>query len=467
MYNILDSVRGRILLVVLVFVSISHIVGLWIYAQRSDASTTLLRDAMLAERISLIVRLVERVPSRDVPTLLKLVSGPVAGFSLSTVTAAGEEPPEGSRTHLLEHLLSAFLNHPTHDNIRTTFSTSNEMTETAALLVTINSSSHTELDHLPGNSLAHISSTGTAAIDIRLRNGQLLHVVAPMLGVAPFSLWKTGVSLAVMLITILPLAIWVVYRWNKPLVVLAAAAKCLGRDIYVPPLNENGPLEIRTTAHAFNVMQEQIRRLVQDRIAIGAAIAHDLGTPVTRLWLRADEIADVDIREPILAELSQMRRMITETLSFARMDFTAETSESIDLLSFVQRVCDEQADIGGDVEVSGPARLVIRTKPMALHRTLSNVIDNAVKYGKRARVTVEEQDETVALLVDDDGPGIPEDMHKVVFEPFRRLQQEENGAEGTGLGLTAARILVRSIGGEITLSNRPEGGLRVWVQLPK
>jgi signal transduction histidine kinase len=218
---------------------------------------------------------------------------------------------------------------------------------------------------------------------------------------------------------------------------------------------------------AFNVMQGRIQRLVQDRIAIGAAIAHDLGTPVTRLCLRAEEIADAETRIPILADLNQMRRMITETLSFARMDFTAEATESIDLTSFVQRVCDDQADVGGDVDVNGPAHVLIRTKPLALHRTLSNVIDNAVKYGKRARVAVVEQKKSVELIVDDDGPGIPESMHKEVFEPFRRLQQEENGIEGTGLGLTAARSLVRSIGGEITLRNRPEGGLRVSIHLPK
>lgn len=467
MYKILDSVRGRILLVVLLFVSISHIAGLWFYVQRSDASTTLLHDALLAERISLISKLVEKTPPSDIPALLEMLSGPVAGFSQSPEAAAGDEPPEGSRPHLLEHLLSVFLNHPTHDDIRMTFSSSSEMAGTAALLANINGSAHAELDHLPAKPLAEIRSTGTAAVEIRLRNGNWLHAAAPLLVVEPFSLWKVGVSLAAMLITILPLAIWVLHRWTEPLTVLATAAERLGRDIHSPPLNENGPVEIRTTAHAFNVMQERIRRLVQDRIAIGAAIAHDLGTPVTRLRLRAEEIVDAGTREPILADLNQISRMITETLSFARMDFTAEPVESIDLTSFVRRVCDDQVDVGGDVGADGPPHVVIRTKPLALHRTLSNVIDNAVKYGKRARVAVVEQEKSVELIVDDDGPGIPEAMHKEVFEPFRRLQQEEDGIEGTGLGLTAARSLVRSIGGEITLSNRPEGGLRVSIHLPK
>lgn len=467
MHRIFDSVRGGIFLVLLVFVSISHLAGLWLYAERSGASTTLLHDALLAERISLISKLVEKTPPSDVPALLKLVSGPVVGFSQSIEGTAGQESPEGSRPHLLEHLLSVFQNQRSHDGIRMTFSSPDEMPGTAALLATINGSAHAELDHLPAKPLAEIRSAGTAAIEIRLGNGNWLHAAAPLLGVEPFSIWKITISLAAMLVTILPLGLWVLNRWTEPLTVLASAAERLGKDIHSPPLDEKGPLEIRTTAHAFNVMQGRIQRLVQDRIAIGAAIAHDLGTPVTRLCLRAEEIVDAETRIPILADLNQMRRMITETLSFARMDFTAEATESIDLASFVQRVCDDQIDVGGDVDAIGQAHVVIRTKPLALHRSLSNVIDNAVKYGKRARVAVMEQEKSVELIVDDDGPGIPEAMHNEVFEPFRRLQQEENGIEGTGLGLTAARSLVRSIGGEITLRNRPEGGLRVSIHLPK
>jgi hypothetical protein len=243
MYKILDSVRGRILLVVLLFVSISHIAGLWFYVQRSDASTTLLHDALLAERISMISKLVEKTPPSDVPALLDLVSGPVASFSQSTEATAGDEPPEGSRPHLLEHLLSVFLNQPTHDGIRMTFSSPDEMPGTAALLATINGSAHEELDHLPAKPLAEIRSAGTAAIDIRLGNGNWLHAAAPLLGVEPFSIWKIGISLAAMLVTILPLGLWVLNRWTEPLTVLASAAERLGKDIHSPPLDEKGCLQ--------------------------------------------------------------------------------------------------------------------------------------------------------------------------------------------------------------------------------
>jgi len=270
-----------------------------------------------------------------------------------------------------------------------------------------------------------------------------------------------------MLVAILPLGIWVLSRSTQPLTVLASAAERLGMDIHAPPLAETGPLEIRTTAHAFNIMQERIRRLVQDRMEIAAAITHDLGTSVTRLHLRAEEISDAETRQSIFADLNQMRRMITETLAFSRLDFEAEASEPADVTSLVERVCDDLVDVGADVAVSGPPHVVVRTKPVALRRALTNLVENAVKYGKRARVTILDTKKSVELIVEDDGPGIAEALQTAVFEPFRRLPHGDNDIEGTGLGLTAARSLVRSLGGEVTLSNRSGGGLRATIRLPK
>ena len=467
MRQILDSVRGRIFLILIAFVFISHVAGLWLYAERSDSSTTLLHDALLAERIALISRLIEDAPISDTPEILKLVSGPVVGFSRSTEFNIAEEPPEGSRPHLLEHLLSVFLKYPTHDKIQMRFSSAGGAAGTVELLATINGSVHSEIDHLPARPLSEIRSVGTAAIDIKLKDGTSLHAVAPLLGVAPFSLWKLGASLAAMLVTILPLGFLFLSRWTHPLIVIAGAADRLGRDIHTPPLDEVGPSEIRATAHAFNVMQERIRRLVQDRMAIAAAIAHDLGTPVTRLHLRAEEISDEETRRSILADLDQMRRMITETLSFARFDFSAEPAGPTEITSLVQRVCDELVDVGADVVALGPPQIVLQTKPTMLYRALSNLIENAVKYGKRARVTITSTHNSVDIQIDDDGPGIPERLLFDVFEPFRRLPHAGGDVEGTGLGLTAARSLVRSLGGEITLSNRPAGGLRATLHLPK
>lgn len=467
MKQALDSVKGRIVLILLVFLSLSHLAGLWLYAQRAEAATTLLHDALLAERVALISKLVEKTPAAARPDLLTLVSGPLVQFSQPAEANLGETLPEGSRPHLFEHLLSVFLNRSTHDDIRMAYSASEKTDGLTGLLAAVNGSAHTEIDHLPAKPLAEIHPVGAMTTEIKLEDGTWLQAASPLLSVKPFSPWKVGVPLAAMLASVLAVAAWVLNRWTQPLTFFASAAQRLGTDIHAPPLIENGPFEVRTAARAFNLMQDRIRRLVQDRVAFAAAIAHDLGTPITRLHLRAEEISDASTREPILADLNQMRRMITATLGFARLDFSAEAVEAIDVISLVQRVSDDLIDVGADISVNGPLHLSLRTKPIALYRALSNVIENAVKYGKRASVTVTEHNGSVEISIDDMGPGITETMQAEVFEPFRRLAQSgDEIIEGTGLGLTVARSLVRGLGGELTLRNRSAGGLHVTIGLP-
>lgn len=467
MTKVLDSVKGRIIVILLVFLSLSHLAGLWLYAGRSEAATTLLHDALLAERVALISKLVERTPAADRPALLKLVSGPVVRFSQPNEAALGESLPEGTRPHLYEHLLSVFLNRPIHHDMRMAYSAEDASDGLTGLFAAINGPEHAEINHIPAKPLAEIKPIGAVTTEIKLSDGSWLQAESPLLSVKPFSVWRVGVPLAAMLASVLAVAAWVLNRWTQPLTIFASAAERLGTDIHAPPLDEKGPLEVRAAARTFNVMQDRIRSLVQDRTAFAAAIAHDLGTPITRLHLRAEEIPDDETRQPILADLNQMRRMITATLGFARLDFSAEVTEAIDLMSLVQRVSDDLIDLGADVSISGPQHLTIITKPVALSRVLSNVAENAVKYGKRASITVAARANLLEIVVDDVGPGIPEAMQSEVFDPFRRLAStNDETIEGTGLGLTVARSLVRGLGGEISLRNRATGGLRVTISLP-
>ena len=467
MTRVFDSIKGRIFLVLLVFLSLSHLLGLWLYAARSEVTTTLLHDALLAERIALISRLVNVTPLSERASLLELVSGPLAGFSRSADASLGEVLPEGSRPHLFEHLLDVFSDRPIHDGIRVAYAAGGGDDGLKGLLAIANGPIKTDIDHLPAQPLAEIHPAGSVTAEIKLGDGSWLRVAAPLLNVRPFSPWKLGAALGAMLVSVLFASTWVVSRWTQPLTYFSAAAERLGLDIHAPALAETGPFEIRTAAHAFNLMQDRIRRLVQDRVAFAAAIAHDLGTPITRLHLRAEEIPDEEVRKPILADLEQMRRMIMATLGFARLDFSEETSESFDLMTLVHRVSDDLIDLGHEAAVKGPAHIVVRSKPVTLRRALSNVVENAVKYGARAYIEVVESGDAIKITVDDDGPGIPEALQSDVFEPFRRLTAPgDKVVEGTGLGLTAARSLIRGLGGDIGLRNRREGGLRVSICLP-
>ena len=198
-----------------------------------------------------------------------------------------------------------------------------------------------------------------------------------------------------------------------------------------------------------------------------AAIAHDLGTPITRLRLRAEYVEDEEQHKKMLADLHEMEEMIAATLAFARDDGASEPREIFDLNSLLQSICDDISDSGYTVEFLPGGRLPYAFRLVALRRAFTNLLNNAVTYGEKAHLSVEDRSDAIVVRIDDDGPGIPEELHEEVFKPFRRLETSRSRETGgTGLGLTVARTIIRAHGGDIVLSNRTEGGLRVEVTLP-
>lgn len=267
------------------------------------------------------------------------------------------------------------------------------------------------------------------------------------------------------------LILWGVRRMTRPITELAAAAEALGRNVNAPPLPETGPSETARAAHAFNTMASRIRRFVEDRTQMLAAIGHDLRTPITRLRLRAEFMEDEEQRRKMLADLAEMEAMIEATLAFAREDADAEPAVRFDLAALCQTVLDEAADAAPDraeaLRYAGPERLSATGRPAALKRAIANLVGNALAYGGAARVTLSVEGGMARIAIDDDGPGIPPAELERVFQPFRRLEDSRNRETGgTGLGLTIARNILRAHGGDVTLVNRPEGGLRALAVLP-
>ena len=232
-------------------------------------------------------------------------------------------------------------------------------------------------------------------------------------------------------------------------------------------LQETGAPEMRAAARAFNQMQLRLRRLIDDRTQMLAAISHDLKTPITRLRLRAEFIEEPGLQEKMLADLAEMEAIVASTLAFARSDARSEGSEAVDLADMLQSLAEARADSGALVGYEGPAHLTVAARPVALRRALSNLIDNAIKYGTTAQITLRLEDRQAVVEIDDEGPGIAADQMELVFRPYYRLEgsrSRETG--GVGLGLSIARAVIRAEGGEIVLKNRPEGGLRARVTLP-
>jgi len=276
-----------------------------------------------------------------------------------------------------------------------------------------------------------------------------------------------GLGLLVALVVLVAAAVWVSHRLMRPFARFAEAADRLGVELRAPPMEERGSRELRKATRAFNRMQERIRRLVEDRTRMLAAISHDLRTALTRLRLRVDDIADPGQRAKALADLKEMETMLSATLSFARDDDAEEPRQPVDLASLAQSLCDDLADAGQKVVYDGPDRLVRPCRPVALRRALANLIDNAVRYGGGAEVTLGETGGGVAFEVADRGPGIPEAERERVFAPFVRLEESRSrDTGGTGLGLSVARTILRGHGGDVTLRDRPGGGLIARAILP-
>jgi signal transduction histidine kinase len=302
---------------------------------------------------------------------------------------------------------------------------------------------------------------------LRLSDGSWLNFGFPLPPLQPF--WETRIFLLILATTLIALAIsvWAVRRASAPLSVFTSAADRLGLDMNAPPLTERGPREVRQAAHAFNDMQRRLQRFVRDRIQMLAAISHDLRTPITRLKLRAELIEDEEQQRKMLADLDEMEAMIAATLAFARDEFAQEPRAALDLAALLQTICDEAADAGVAASYDGPSRFAFNGRPTALKRAFTNLVENAVKYGGGARVALTAVGASVTVTVDDGGPGIAEAELDRVFDPFYRIESSRSRETGgVGLGLAVVRSVVRGHGGDITLANRPEGGLGATVVLP-
>jgi signal transduction histidine kinase len=310
----------------------------------------------------------------------------------------------------------------------------------------------------------HMSLTAS----VQLPEGRWLNVETRFPRAPPAAALPSLIGTGVMAVAISVIVVLMIRRMTRPMADLAAAAERLGRGEAVPPVPERGPEDVRQTTRAFNRMHDRLQRFVQDRTRMLAAISHDLRTPLTSLRLRAEFVDDEETRSKVLETLDEMERMTEATLAFAREEARREDTRTVDLAALVESLCEDLRDLDMDVSYSGPPSLLYPCRSVSLKRALRNLVENAVIYGRRARVELGQTAAEVCVSIDDDGPGIPEADFERVFAPFVRLEEsrsQETG--GIGLGMAIARSIVRGHGGDITLANRAEGGLRVTLRLPR
>jgi signal transduction histidine kinase len=278
--------------------------------------------------------------------------------------------------------------------------------------------------------------------------------------------YKLLLTLAVLLVSVIALTLLAVRWLTRPLGVLATAADELGRDIRRAPLAEQGPVEVQRAAAAFNTMQARLQTYLREREQMLAAVSHDLRTPITRLRLRAELIEDEALRAKFARDLAEMESMTTAALDFLRGAHVSEALQPVDVAALLESLQSDMEEAGHAVQVHAQATAPYPARPLALKRCLTNLIENAIKYGKSAEVRLEDDGRELRITVADHGPGIPEAELERVFEPFYRVESSRSRETGgVGLGLSVARDIVRAHGGELTLRNRPAGGLEAVVTL--
>lgn len=309
-------------------------------------------------------------------------------------------------------------------------------------------------------------STTPLEVSVRLTDGAWLNVRAtPIEGASAF--WPLVIAGSLTALIVAATAFWAAGRVARPLAGLTDAATRLGQGDFAAKAPVSGPSDIARAGQAFNTMADRLNRTIEDQRALLNAVGHDLRTPIATMRVRAEQIADPDLKGRMLSTLAEMEGLTAATLSAARGGDSGETPMPTDLASLTEAVCDDLADAGMPVSTMDVALARVLARPNELRRAVRNLVENAVRYGGSARARVRIDAQTAIVDIDDDGPGIPEDQLTEVLKPFVRLEASRNrDTGGHGLGLTIARAIAERHGGMLTLANRPEGGLRVSLRLP-
>lgn len=411
------TIPTRVILSIVTLMILVHLVLLSFYTQNSRSSQEVAKRDIAIQNVMNIIHMVSATPENE-------LDHAIASLEIPNVTAT----------------LSAAPLYPLHAN---------------------------DLTYWKINRLVP-STTDDIEISLHLKDHRWLNVKAEI-NCNAFISQLTLIFLELLVTLVLLFYAWSINRFRNPLKHFRLAAERLGIDVNSKPLEEfHGPAVVRETAQAMNRMQKRIQDLLQDRTLLLAAISHDLRTPITRMRLRADKIESPELQHKTILDLNEMESMISEILAFAQNDYTSEKKVKLDLVSLIKSICDDMTDMDCDVTFECDlSKLPYQGRPLTLRRAFTNLIQNAIKYGKCAKVTLARSDTChVQVIIEDEGPGIAEDQLDKVFAPFYRCDRSRSRhIAGTGLGLSVARNALFAHHGSIKLENREDKGLRVRVIL--
>ncbi|MCA0417417.1 MAG: HAMP domain-containing protein [Proteobacteria bacterium] len=473
-----QSLFGQTLLVLLAGLLTSHLIGSWIYSADRGQIVRAMGGMVVAQRITNLTRLVRDAPDEWRARIVADSSDESFNVALS------REPPAAALSdndtiaaEALKRLLIEELSlESARELVVSTSRPHGMMAGMAQRMMPQGSMMHDMASQMMGrsSSMQRFGGLGPFAgfrdlqVAIPFRDGQWLTftTILPESGAA-FSL-RFLVSIGVMALITVLVTVWVVRRVTAPLTALADAAVNLGENLNAPPMPEVGTVETKQAAHAFNAMQSRLRAMIDDRTKMLAAISHDFRTPLTLLRLRVENVEDQVERDKMLSTIADLDAMVAATLAFVSDGARQAPLRPTDLTALLASITDDIADSGLPVTMESAASVIYDCDPTSLKRALTNLIDNAVKYGGNAAVAIRETLREIEITVDDAGPGIPEVELVRVFEPLYRLEDSRSRETGgMGLGLAIALSIIRAHRGQLTLSNRLAGGLQARIIFPK
>jgi len=466
MKNFIGSIANRVFLILLAGIIVATIATTWLAANERRKTLREIRLQHIAERVEQVVLALDKLTPDE--RVLVLQTAGNFGYEATFVDNVGGTV-DSNASQMIDILKSGLGQDRQVVVQRETSCPAHQPGPSGLVAARPNAFRPTDHANNPRPETCRV-------IYISLQDKALLRLRLHMPGEPPLlrgrnqSILSAGGPYVLLFLALIAMLTYLVAKMAaRPIKQLASAATELGRDIDHSPLPEKGPTEIRQAAMAFNVMQARIRRQIQHRTHMLAAITHDLQTPLTRLRLRLEKVNDQELQQKLIGDLAVMQSMVREGLDLARSMDSSEAMQKLDIDSLLDSVCADASDAGQQVQLQGSTRASIMAQPNALRRCLINLLDNAVKYGSSAEVSIgldTAHPGYVLIRIRDQGPGIPEDQLEAVFDPFYRLETSRSrDTGGTGLGLTIARNIAENHNALLSLRNLPQAGLEVSLSL--
>ncbi len=452
-----NTLIGQMILILLAGLVASHLVVGWIYSADRVRAVRAIGGYAAAQRIANLARLIDEAPQEWRARLIAATADPRLRITLSVrppAAVATADTTEAADLPIHEYLLE-------------------QLPAALAARMQVVLAKPLRPPPRPAEEAHHMAAPGPMlwrrlVVTFQLDDAQWLTFTLSLPDVRPPVPWPFLWPMTIMAVIVVLACVWAVRRVTAPLGVVVRAAERLGHDVNAPPIRQTGTREMRQAAAAFNEMQGRLQRLLRNRTTMLAALSHDLRTPLTLLRLRIESLPETEERERMLASIATLDAMIDATLKFARDSTAPEDWHRTDIAALLASIVDDMEDAGLPVTMAPAGPVVLACQAGGLRRAVTNLVDNGLKYGSAARLALETTPEALRIVIEDDGPGIPEAELRKVFEPFYRLEESRSRETGgSGLGLAIAQAVAEAHHGGITLANRPEGGLRAVLTIPR